>query len=120
MASSPTPETVEAAFRAIEVLGGTLFRKEAWNDMLRALRVWREGATTLAEAVRTVRDRCRVVGRRDMRLTVSRPVLIKGQQFDECVVVGADALNARELYVAMTRPRMTLTVMSATAVLSPS
>lgn len=120
MASSPTPETVEAAFRAIEVLGGTLFRKEAWNDMLRALRVWREGATTLAEAVRTVRDRCRVVGRRDMRLTVSRPVLIKGQQFDECVVVGADALNARELYVAMTRPRVSLTVMSVTAVLSPS
>jgi len=118
--ANPSPTTIEAAFSAIDSLGGTLFRKEAWSDMLRAIRVWHEGAATLAEAVRTVRDRCRIVGRRQTRLSVSRPVLIKGQQFDECVIVGADALNARELYVAMTRPRTNLTVIRENPVLSPS
>lgn len=118
--TSPSPETIGSAFAAIDSLGGTLFRKEAWSDMVRAIRVWREGATTLGEAVRTVRDRCRIVGRRRTRLSVSRPVLIKGQQFDECVVIGADDLSTRELYVAMTRPRISLTVMSRTPILNPS
>ncbi|MDA8261839.1 MAG: AAA family ATPase [Actinomycetota bacterium] len=116
----PTPHHVLRALVEVEKLDGTLIRKEAWRDMIRAARRWAEGnAPTLPDAVRVVRDHARMYGRKQDRRSVSRVVLVKGQEFDECIVLGADALNARELYVAMTRPRHRLAVVSRSPVLTP-
>jgi hypothetical protein len=115
----PTPQAMKQVFDELELLGGNQVRKEAWADMKRALRVWCEGAPSLTEAVRSVRDRGRIVGRGQAWRSVSRPVLVKGQQFDECVVFAADKFKARELHVAMTRPESCLTIVSATSVLRP-
>ncbi len=120
LASAPSALALEQSFEALEGLGGTRFRKEAWDDMRRALRVWHEGAPSLTDGVRTVRDRRRVTGRGQIRRSVSRAVLVKGQEFDECVVLAAHSLNARELYVAMTRARSHLTVLSTSRIITPS
>ena len=120
VAQEPAPERVLAALREVERLEATVVRREAWRDMLRAAKRWAEVASaSLPDAVRAVRDQARMYGRKQERRTVSRVVLVKGQEFDECIVLGADALNARELYVAMTRPRHRLTVLSRSPLLTP-
>lgn len=114
------PATVRTAFRALGQLDGTLVRKEAWRGMSEALQRWEEGSSPAAiDAVHAVQDRARVVGRRHEQRTVSRVVLVKGQQFDECIVLEADELNSCELYVAMTRPSQRLTILSKSPALRP-
>jgi DNA helicase IV len=61
----------------------------------------------------------RHVGRRQGCRVVSYPLLIKGLEFDQVVVLGASSLETREqLYVALTRPRSALTVFSASPALT--
>ncbi len=48
---------------------------------------------------------------------VSRPPLIKGLEFDHSIVLDADVLNAKELYVAMTRGTKSLTVIPESPVI---
>lgn len=119
MASNPCANTLALSLDQFETLSGTLFRKEAWYDMRRAVRAWQEGsAPSLGDAVRMVRDRSRILGRLTSAHSVSRPVLVKGQEFDECVIFGADRFRTKELYVAMTRARSDLTVVSASPVIN--
>ena len=64
--------------------------------MRRALRRWVEGAAdSLTDGVRVVRDQARAIGRRRESRSVSRVVLVKGQEYDHCVVVNADALASQ-------------------------
>jgi hypothetical protein len=95
-------------------------RHEAWRDFRRAALAWEQGAESLSAAIRSVRDGARRSGRRRPARSVSRPVLVKGQEFDHCVVSDAQAMNARELYVAMTRARSSLTVIAPHPVLHPA
>jgi hypothetical protein len=121
LVETPSAETLSDVMDEVEALGGTLFRKEAWYDMRRAVRAWRDGsAPSLGDAVRLVRDKARFIGRRSVVHSVSRSVLIKGQEFDECVVLGAHNLSAKELYVAMTRPQVCLTILSDSPILNPT
>jgi hypothetical protein len=46
-----------------------------------------------------VRDRARRDGRRIERRIVSRTLLIKGLEFDQAIVLNADELDAKNLYV---------------------
>ena len=104
-----------------ETLGGKLIRREAWYEMKRATKRWREGSSPdLVSAVRAVRDQSRILGRRHERRVVSRVVLVKGQQFENCIVIGADTLSACELYVALTRPTHRLIVLSSSMTLNPN
>ena len=65
----------------------------------------------LAAALVT-RDRTRESGRAVAPRTVSRTMLVKGLEYDHAVVLDAAQLDAQELYVAATRGRRTLTVLS--------
>ena len=116
----PSPHAVTQSLQSVDALGATLFRYEAWYEMKRATRIWCEGGSdTLTEAVRLVRDRVRLLGRPAMGRTVSRPVLVKGLEYDRCVVLGADRFKREQLYVALTRARSQLVVVSAEPVLRP-
>jgi hypothetical protein len=122
LAQRPNALGTLAALEQIESLGGTRFRNEAWRDFRRAAALWGERgpATALVDAVRSVRDRSRLLGRVGERRVVSRPVLVKGLEYDHACVLDADRLNAKELYVALTRARRSLAVMSGSPILDPS
>lgn len=119
--SDPSPIRVAEALTAIGQLeAGRRYRREAWRDMVKALTV--AGASnelTVAQTLRRVRDRARRVGRQREQRVVSRPLLIKGLEYDHSIVLDADQLSATELYVALSRGRKTLTVVSETRYLRP-
>jgi hypothetical protein len=49
---------------------------------------------------------------------VARTLLIKGLEFAHAIVIDADGLDARNLYVALTRGSSSLTVVSASDTLT--
>jgi DNA helicase-2/ATP-dependent DNA helicase PcrA len=71
------------------------------------------------EAVIRMREQNRLVGRPLPRRAVGSTLLLKGLESDVAVVLKADALDARNLYVAMTRGSKGLTVCSSTSLLRP-
>jgi len=95
-------------------------RQELWGEMRRALASSAETLMTLRESAWTVRNRTRIAGRRLPVRTVSRTLLIKGLEFDHATVLEADLLNTKNLYVALTRAKCSLTVWSRQPVLHPS
>jgi hypothetical protein len=99
---------------------GRLHRREAWRDMLQALGIVAAGSDlTIAEAVGRIRNRTRIVGRAGDNRIISRPLLIKGLEYDHAVVLNAEKYSATELYVALSRSRKSLTVVSGDRYLRP-
>ncbi len=63
------------------------------------------------------RHKGRPVGRRRL---IGTTLLVKGLEFDHAIVLEADSLSKKELYVALTRAARSLTIISTTAVLNPA
>lgn len=118
-----TSSTLSAASRfltKIAVLPGTLYRPELLHEMQRALREHETGQhKSLEDSAWTVRDRTRHVGRRPYRRIVARTHLIKGLEFDHAIIVDAQDLDDKNLYVALTRASRSLTVCSPSRFLEP-
>ena len=115
------PGQVAEALEAIAQLpGGKLFRREAWRDMLKALKIAAvsEGVA-VSEALSRTRNRSRFVGRSLEGRVISRPLLIKGLEYDHVLVLNAERFSATELYVALSRGRKSLTVVSDSRYLRP-
>ena len=107
------------AFSAFENLDRChLYRYDLWYDMMKSIK---ECSIVAHQSLRDVawktRDRGRVVGRKVFRRTISRTLLIKGLEFEHAIVLNADELNTKELYVAMTRGSRSLTILSASPIL---
>lgn len=102
-----------------EIPGRVLYRRELWRDMYRAIEEYisTDNNISLQKSAWKMRDRGRSYGRAVEKRTVSRTLLIKGLEFDHCIVVNADELNAKELYVALTRGCKTLTVFSSVPII---
>jgi DNA helicase IV len=67
-----------------------------------------------------MRNQTRIIGRaRDNRI-ISRPLLVKGLEYDHAVVLNAERYSATELYVALSRSRKSLTVVSNERYLRPT
>jgi hypothetical protein len=75
-----------------------------------------DGATFCDAAIR-MREEYRLIGRPLPRRAVGSTLLLKGLEAEVAVILDADALNARNLYVAMTRGSLALTVCSRSPVL---
>jgi hypothetical protein len=75
---------------------------------------------TLQDAAIRMREQNRLQGRLVPRRAVGSTLLLKGLEADVAVVLGADDLNARNLYVAITRGSKRLTICSRNAVLNPN
>ena len=114
VADSPTPTRLLTAAEAIEALPDVFaHRQDLWEGVLRSMRLWRDEETdTMLAAALVTRDRTRESGRAVAPRTVSRTMLVKGLEYDHAVVLDAAQLDAQELYVAATRGRRTLTVLS--------
>jgi len=50
---------------------------------------------------------------------VSRPLLVKGLEYDHVIILNPEKYSAQELYVALTRGSKSVTIISNTVVLPP-
>jgi hypothetical protein len=117
-----SPARVCETLQAIRQLpGGRLYRREAWRDTVQALTLVAAGSDlTMVQAVGRIRNRTRIIGRAPDRRIISRPLLVKGLEYDHVVVLNAERYSATELYVALSRGRKTLTVVSNERYLRPN
>jgi len=96
--------------------GVKIYRWEAWKDTLEAIENSVTSGQTPREELGRVRDRLRRSGRRARARIASRTVLIKGLEYDHVIV--ADLGNMRDprnLYVALTRAKKTITLIGRSA-----
>ena len=120
IAESPTPANLFVAAETIEAIPGVfVHRSELWRAIKRSIAVQRdEKLDTTLEAAVIVRDRTRENGRAAQQRTVSRTLLVKGLEYDHAMILNAGLLdNAQDFYVAATRGRLTLNVLSEKRVL---
>src|SRR5260221_1633055 len=117
-----SPATVRSALHEIARLPRfQLFRHEAWSCIINALgQAASDPQLKVSTAVRRLRNHDRIVGRRPAKRIVSRPLLVKGLQYDYAVLLDADRYNAAELYVALSRGCRAVTVLSSSPVLTPA
>jgi DNA helicase-2/ATP-dependent DNA helicase PcrA len=94
------PAVLRACIRTLQLCNGT------------------EGLSLHDAAIR-MREQNRLVGRPLPRRAVGSTLLLKGLEGDLGVILNADGLDSRNLYVAMTRGSKGLTVCSSSPVLKP-
>ncbi|HDL16305.1 MAG TPA: DNA helicase UvrD [Rhizobiales bacterium] len=101
--------------------GVRTYRPTVWRTCIKALRMC-EGSDGLSfyDAAVQMREQNRLIGRPIPRRAVGSTLLLKGLEAEVAVILNADAMNARNLYVAMTRGSYALTVCSRTSVLNPA
>lgn len=95
------PAVLAAAQRALQLAGST-------------------GGPSFQEATVAIREQSRLVGRPLARRSVGSTLLLKGLEADISVVLNAGALNARNLYVAVTRGSRRVLVCSESPILNPA
>ncbi len=74
---------------------------------------------SFADAAVRMREQNRLIGRPLPKRAVGSTLLLKGLEADVAVVLNADKLDAKNLYVAMTRGSKLLTVCSPSPILKP-
>ncbi|CAN5576089.1 hypothetical protein BH23BAC1_BH23BAC1_11540 [soil metagenome] len=113
--NSTTGAPISALLPLLEAITGrVIYRREMWNELKKVLREKQNDETqTFLQIVRKVRDTGRIVGRRVPHKVISRPLLIKGLEFDHSIILDADKLSEKELYVALTRGSYELSIVSA-------
>lgn len=110
-----------AVAEAIEIMKNmpkaVVYRRELLDEGLRGLREHDPSKhQSVADAFWAVRNRTRQMGRRILRCSVGRTLLIKGLEFDHAIILDVDALSAKDLYVALTRGCKSLTVLGRSPV----
>jgi len=90
-----SPARIRETLEAIRQLpGGRLHRREAWRDMLEALRIAAAGSDlTVVQAIGRIRNRTRIIGRAWEDRIISRPLLVKGLEYDHSVVMNAERFS---------------------------
>lgn len=76
-------------------------------------------AISFHDAAIRIREQNRLMGRPLPKRAVGSTLLLKGLEAETAVILDAEALDTRNLYVAMTRGSKTLVVCSAAPVLNP-
>jgi superfamily I DNA/RNA helicase len=110
----------EALIVLSKMPGAKKARYELFLEMLNTLREYETGQyDRLEEAAVRTRDRTRRMGRAPGCYVVSRTLLVKGLEFDHVIVLNADDLDKKNLYVALTRASRSLTVLSTSPILDP-
>jgi hypothetical protein len=116
--NAPTPSTVRTALDLLSKLPGvTIHCREAWNEIARSVATAVTDGCTVSEALQRTRNHTRVVGRRATARVVSRPLLVKGLEYDHVIILSPENYSAQELYVALTRGSESVTVISDSIVL---
>jgi len=99
---------------------GRLYRSEAWTDFVRSARAFEQAQQeTFRKAAWARRQAFRSNGRRATSCCVGRPVLIKGLQFIHAIVLHPGTCSREELYVSLTRGRLSLAIVTTGTQLRP-
>ena len=118
---APSFATTLAAVRAFEDADGVrVYRPEVLHVLKGALQSANQGEGTFQEAVVRARERNRHLGRPVTRRAVGSTLLLKGLEADVAVVLNPAVMDARHLYVALTRGANRLVVCSPTPMLVPA
>jgi DNA helicase-2/ATP-dependent DNA helicase PcrA len=96
-----------------------VFRPEILHCCRSAMRAAASGDITVLDAVLKGRERNRHLGRPVSRRAVGSTLLLKGLEADVAVITHPEAMDASNLYVALTRGARRLIVCSSTPVLRP-
>lgn len=112
--ASPTLDALAETMKAIEAASGPkLFKREAWIDVRKSIEASSVSALPTVTSLARIRDALRHSGRFLSKRVVSRTVLVKGLEYDHVIIANAAILkNRRNLYVALSRARKSLTVFS--------
>lgn len=93
--------------------GSRTFRPAVLRSCHRAIQLSASNANlTFAEAAIVVREENRAVGRQLSKNAIGSTLLLKGLEADHVVVLNAGELDAKNLYVAMTRGAKSVTLCS--------
>lgn len=119
-ADAPSFGTAAAVLGAVgERSGSSVYRPLILQTCLRALQICRNGGGSFYDAVIRMREESRLAGRKIPRRAVGSTLLLKGLEAEVAVVLNASELDARNLYVAMTRGTSKLVVCAKSNILSP-
>ena len=123
LAFTRAPSYMKAVELLVEIskeAGVRQHRPAVLRACLRALRMCESAdGPTFHDATIRVREENRLIGRPLPKRGVGSTLLLKGLEADVVVILNADGLDARNLYVAMTRGSTALTVCSRSPVLKP-
>jgi hypothetical protein len=116
--------TMESALTLLQRLedqaNARAHRREILHCCTSAMRAAAVGDVSFPEAVLQVRERNRHLGRSVPRRAVGSTLLLKGLEADVAVVTHPEGMDARHLYVALTRGARRLVVCSERPVLTPA
>lgn len=118
---APTMRAALIALKAFEAAPDVrVYRPESLHVCKAAMQTAASGECTFYHAVVKARERNRHLARATGRRAVGSTLLLKGLEADVAVVLNPAEMNARNLYVALTRGAKRLVVCSRTSVLNPS
>lgn len=119
-AATPTYPLAAEALRALtRQEHARVYRPEVLYGCLRAMETAAGGGCTFAEATVRERERNRHESRQLARRAIGSTLLLKGLEAEVAVIPNPENMDARHLYVAMTRGANRLVVCSATPHLVP-
>lgn len=111
----PTSEHLKAFLVLLKSNSETnLYRRDLFNRFMNVLDMHiNSDHPTLLESANIYQRDFRYSGR-PLRYNkqIATTLLVKGLEYDHAVILGVDSLNAKELYVAMTRGSKSLTIIS--------
>lgn len=114
--NSPTSVHLKAFFLELKANPETsAYRRDLLYRFLNVLKIHIDGAgENLTEAANLYQRDMRHTGRPiSHRKLIGTTLLVKGLEYDHAVILDADALDAKDLYVAMTRGSKSLTIIGA-------
>lgn len=109
--------SVICAFEATETV--RVYRPDVLNVCKAAMALAVQGGVTFYEAVVAARERNRHLGRPIAQRAVGSTLLLKGLEADVAVILNADDMTARNLYVAITRGAKKLVICSQSQIIRP-
>ncbi|MFQ6288733.1 hypothetical protein ACLMPM_25640 [Yersinia enterocolitica] len=111
--NQPTSGHLKSLFLALKTNPETsTYRRDLLHRFLNVLRIHIDGkGETLSDAANLYQKEMRHTGRPiSHRKLIGTTLLVKGLEYDHAVILDADALDAKDLYVAMTRGSKSLTI----------
>lgn len=114
--SKPTSSHLKSFFLVLKANPETsAYRRDLLYRFLNVLKMHIDGeGATLSEAANLYQREMRHTGRPISHgKLIGTTLLVKGLEYDHAVILDADALDAKDLYVAMTRGSKSLTIIGA-------
>ena len=119
-AEAPSYPRAADALRALQTQqDARVYRPDVFYGCLRALQMAGNGTCSFSEATARERERNRHDSRPLARRAIGSTLLLKGQEAEVAVIPNPESMDAKHLYVAMTRGSARLVICSETQDLVP-